>query len=283
MNDITAIVLTKNESKNIVDCLVSVKDLADRIIVVDSGSTDNTVELAQNHGAEVCSNKFEYYAQQFNWALDNMNISTTWVIRLDADERFTPELCKEIKDSISKYENTDVNGFVLDSWYYFLGRCLKRISKRKLMIFKYEVGRIEDRKRDAHTVLSEGKSIVLTERFVHYDFKDIDSFITKYNWYATREAIDFLEYKNGKDQDIATDKEIRKRRMKKFKIYYKAPMFLRAWLWFFTNYIIKGGFLDGREGYIYHVMSSFWYRYLVDAKIYEYEEKGKEIDALRSL
>lgn len=274
MADVTAIILTKNESKNIVECIKSIKGFAKRIVVVDSGSTDNTVELAKLHGAEVYFHEFEYYARQFNWAIDNTNIDTKWILRLDADERFTPELCKEAELLMEKHKNDDVNGLTMEAWLYFLGKKLKYglSKKRKLMIFKNGKGRIEDRKRDAHTILFEGKSIHLKEKFIHYDFKDLSSFIAKYNYYSTKEMEDYLEYKLlGKNQNINTDKMIQKQRKKKFGIYYKAPRFLRAKLWFIYNYYFRLGFLDGKEGYIFHYLECYWYRYLVDAKIFEYE------------
>ena len=103
MPDITALVLTKNEAQNIARCLQSVKDLCSRMVVVDCGSTDDTVALAQANGAEVYQHEFEYYARQFNWGLDNCHIDTKWVIRLDADEQFPPELCAETIQSREGY------------------------------------------------------------------------------------------------------------------------------------------------------------------------------------
>ena len=91
MADITAVILTRNEEKNIVRCLTSVRGLCSRMVVVDSGSTDDTVALAKANGAEVYFHDFEYYARQFNWGLDNCGIDTKWVIRIDADEQFPPE------------------------------------------------------------------------------------------------------------------------------------------------------------------------------------------------
>ncbi|SNS62455.1 Glycosyltransferase involved in cell wall bisynthesis [Bacillus sp. OK838] len=285
MADITAIILTKNENKNIVACLESIKGFAKRAIVVDSGSTDNTIELAKSRGADIFYNEFKYYAQQFNWGIDNTNITTKWILRLDADERFTPELCKEAEMFMTKHANDDVNGITMEAWLYFLGKRLKHgaSKKRKLMIFKRGIGRIEDRKRDAHTVLSKGRSIALKERFLHHDFKDINSFITKYNWYATREMQDYIAYKQGDSEEIQTDKKIQNTRKKKFGLYYKAPRFFRAWLWFVYNYYFRLGFLDGREGYIYHYFECYWYRYLVDAKIFEYETMGNKVEELKAL
>ena len=154
-----------------------------------------------------------------------------------------------------------------------MGKCLKHggSKKRKLMIFKNGIGRIEDRKRDAHTILSKGTSIALKEKFLHYDFKDLSDYIGKYNLYATREMQDYIAYLQGASPDINTDRKIQKTRKMKFGLYYKMPKFIRAWMWFVYNYYFRLGFLDGKEGYIYYFLECYWYRYLVDAKIYEYE------------
>ena len=282
MADITAIVLTKNEEKNIERCLQSVKALCTRMVVVDCGSTDKTVELAKACGAQVYFHEFEYYARQFNWGLDHCDIDTRWVIRLDADEQFPPELCAEIEREMAAHADDDVNGMTLEATYFFLGRALTHGSKkRKLMVFKNGIGRIEDRRRDAHTILSEGTGISLKHNFLHYDFKDLDNFIARYNWYATREAMDYMDFKNGKRDASTDDPEIERMRRKKYGVYYRFPKFLRAWLWFHVNYLFRGGFLDGMQGFIYHVLSSFWYRFVVDAKIYEYEH-GKEFEPLKA-
>jgi glycosyltransferase involved in cell wall biosynthesis len=271
MGDLTAIILTKNESKNIEHCLKPINKLASRMVVVDSGSDDNTVELAKKLGAEIYIHRFENYARQFNWALDNTDIKTKWVLRIDADERFTTELCEEVEYNMNIHRDSDVNGFTLEAWLFFMGRKLKYGGgrKRKLMIFKNGIGRIEDRKMDEHTILFSGRSIDLKERFLHYDFKNIHSYVTKLNWYATREMQDYFIYKNEINQKTLIDKKIIKKRQKKYGVYYKMPMFLRALLLFIYNYFFKLGFLDGKEGFMVHFFYSFWYRVLVDAKIYE--------------
>ncbi|MFW6015617.1 MAG: glycosyltransferase family 2 protein [bacterium] len=285
MVDLTAIVLTKNESKNITECIESIIQLVKRVVVVDSGSTDNTVELAKEYGADVYYHDFEYYAKQFNWAIDNTNITTKWILRLDADERFTPKLCEEVEKLLKKHENDNVNGIAMEAWFYFLGRCMKHglSNKRKMMIFKNGLGRIEDRKRDAHSIISKGTSVMTHEKFLNYDYKDLSNYIKKYNWYSIREVYDYIEYKNGGNINIKTDKSIQKQRKKKFGFYYKFPKYFRAWLWFVYNYIFKGGFLDGRESFLYHFFECYWYRLLVDAKIFEKEQLGKELEDLKSL
>lgn len=228
MRNVTAIIITKDEEKNIQNCINSIKSLCERIVVVDSGSNDRTLEIAEELGADTYYHEFDYYANQWNWGLDNTNITTDWVIRIDADEQFTEELNREIEHEIDRHANDDVNGFVLHEWYFFMGKKLKHCSgnKRKLMVFKYGKGRIENRKRDAHTLLNSGKSKSLKNRFLHNDFKSIDCFIKKYNWYATRETQDYISYVNGKEEEHVTDKELQKTRNKKFGLYYKAPFSL---------------------------------------------------------
>ena len=281
MLDVTVVVLTKNEEINIVDCLNSLKDFAKRVVVVDSFSTDKTVEIAREMGADVYENKFENYARQFNWALDNTGIDTKWTFRLDADERLTPELCKELEELAALHADNDVNGITMEAWLYFMGKKIKHgcHNKRKLMLFKTGIGRIEDRKMDEHTVLSRGTSVFAKNRFIHYDFKDMTHWINKMNWYATREMQDYYEFKDGKNAMFEErDAAISSNRKKKFGMYYKFPLFLRCWLLFVYNYIFKLGFLDGKEGFVYHYMYHRWYRTLVDAKILEQSITNKPFE-----
>lgn len=282
MADITAIILTKNEEKNLLDCLRSIQGFCRRAVVIDCGSTDRTVDIAREMGADVYFHEFEYYARQFNWAIDNCDITTEWTFRLDADERVTPQLARECEAILS---DGRANGVTMEATYFFMGRAINHglSKKRKLMIFRTGVGRIEDRRRDAHTVLSRGESVTAKNRFLHHDFKDLSSYINRYNWYATREMLDYVEFTEGGGTDVNTDEAIRRQRKKKFGLYYKAPMFLRAKLWFIYNYIFRLGFLDGREGYIYHYLECDWYRTLVDAKIKEYQLTGVKPGKLTSL
>ena len=285
MADLTAIILTQNEEKNIEACLSSISGFASRMVVVDSGSTDRTVELAQSLGAEVLAHPFTYYAAQFNWGIDHGAVQTKWLLRLDADERFTPEVCAHCEKLMALHENDDVNGIVVESDFYFLGRLMKHggSKKRKIMVFKTGKGRIEDRKRDAHTILSEGRTVAIPERFLHDDFKDLTSYINRYNWYATRELQDYLAYREGASYAVKTDAKLMRHRKKKFTLYYRAPMFLRAWLWFVYQYYFRLGFLDGREGYLYCYFENYWYRFLVDAKIYEQQKTGRAPEELTAL
>ena len=286
MIDVTVIVLTKNEEINIVDCLKSVSDFAKRVVIVDSGSKDRTQEIAKQMGADVYFHEFENYAKQFNWAIDNTNISTKWIFRLDADERLTPELCNELEYLTKLHSEDEVNGITMEAWLYFLGRKIKHgcHNKRKLMLFKTGKGRIENRRMDEHTILNSGTSVYAKNKFIHYDFKDMTHWINKMNWYATREMQDYCEFALGKASKIkVNDSAIAGTRKKKFEFYYKLPMFFRCWLLFIYNYIFKLGFLDGKEGFVYHYMYHRWYRTLVDSKILEQKITNREFEETGSL
>lgn len=282
MADVTFIILTKNEEINIKDCLESIKGFAKRAVVVDSGSNDKTVDVAKQFDfVDVYEHPFENYARQFNWAIDNTNITTKWTFRLDADERLTPALCEELNLLMTTHDNDDVNGVTMEAYLYFMGKVMKHggAQKRKIMLFKTGIGRIEDRKMDEHTILSSGSAVSCKERFIHHDFKNMTFWINKLNWYATREMQDYFDYINGKDANIdAEDKEIGKVRNKKFGLYYKFPLFIRCWLVFIYVYIFQLGFLDGKEGFIYHWTYNRWYRTLVDCKIYEQMKTNKPFE-----
>ncbi len=287
MADVTIIILTKNEEINLPDCLESVKEFAKRVVIVDSGSSDKTEEIARAFGVDFYVHEFENYACQFNWGIDNTDIDTKWTFRLDADERLTPELCAELEAIMEEHDADDVNGVTMEAWLYFMGRKIKHgcHNKRKLMLFKTGIGRIENRKMDEHTVLSEGTSVYAKNRFIHYDFKDMTHWINKMNWYATREMQDYYDFKNGQEYELGNEKDsvISRTRKKKFGFYYRFPMFFRSWLLFMYNYIIKLGFLDGKEGFVYHYMYHRWYRTLVDSKILEQKITNREFEKTGAL
>ena len=234
---------------------------------------------------QVYIHPFENYARQFNWGIDNTEIDTKWTFRLDADERLTLELRKELNGLMRQHADDDVNGVTMEAWLYFMGKKIKHgcHNKRKIMLFKTGIGRIEDRKMDEHTILSKGRSISCKERFIHYDFKDMTHWVNKMNWYATREMQDYIEYKNGLRTTVSDDTKISATRWKKFRIYYKFPAFLRSWLLFVYYYILRMGFMDGKEGFVYHWMYHRWYRTLVDAKILEQEKYNRSFEATGDL
>ena len=285
MADVTVIILTRNEEVNLPECLKSLEGFAARVVVVDSISTDSTCDIARKRGAEVLSHPFENYARQFNWGLDNAGITTKWTLRVDADERLTPALCRELEGLMDAHASDDVNGVVMSAWLYFMGRRLThaRNMKRKLMLFKTGIGRIEDRHMDEHTLLARGTSVEAREKFLHYDFKDMNHYINKLNWYAGREVRDYFAHIEGNENTGRLDGANQSMRNRKFGFYYRLPMFFRCWLMFVYSYVFRGGFLDGREGFLYHYMYHRFYRTLVDAKIYEHMKTGGPYEPLGAL
>ena len=285
MADVTAIILTKDEEKNLPDCLESLKGFTRRIVVVDSGSADATCDIARSAGAEVLFHAFENYSRQFNWGLDNADIRTGWTLRIDADERLTPELREEFDALMAAHAGDDVNGIVAEAWMYFMGRRMThaREQRVKLMLFKTGLGRIEDRHMDEHTLLLSGAMVRAKQRFLHYDYKDMTHYINKLNWYAGREVRDYFESLEAEGREAGMEAVNRRTRRLKFGLYYRLPMFFRCWLLFIFNYVFRLGFLDGKEGFLYHYMYSRFYRTLVDAKIYEHMKRGTPFESLGAI
>lgn len=279
----TVIILTMNEEKNIKRSVSSVKNIAKRIIVIDSGSTDNTIAIAEACGAEVVKHTpFINYATQFNWGLDNLSINTKWVLRLDADEQVSHELEKEIRDSLIKHDNDKVNGFEVCCRIIFMGKWIRHGGVYPLIIpriFRYGYGRIESRKMDEHTLI-KGEVLRLQNDLMHYDFKGLHEWIDKHNKYSVRECQDYFERKeiHGEQlQGSLTGNQRQRKRFLKNGVYYNLPLFFRAWLYYVYRYYIRLGFLDGKEGKIFCFLQAYWYRFLVDAKIYEIEKQGEKI------
>lgn len=279
MADITAIILTKNEEVNIEKCIRSIKPIVKRIIVVDSGSTDNTCEVARSLGADVLVNELKpfLYAKQFLYGMENGNIDTKWVFRIDADEELTEESAQEIDNLCNANEDTDVNGIVVRFEVNFMGKPIRHggvYPLRKLLLFKYGKGNIEDRCMDEHCVIYEGRSVEVMHDSLHHDYKGLSYWIDKHNNYSTREMQDYFNSvvnseSTGLGGEHSLDAKARLKRFLRWKVYYRFPAGFRAWAYYCYRYYIRLGFLDGKEGKIFTFLQAYWYRFLVDAKIYE--------------
>ena len=268
MADLTVIVLTYNEEVNLPDCLTSVKDIAKRIVVCDSFSTDKTIDIAKEYGADVLQHEFVNQATQFIYAEKEANIETKWVLRLDADERVTKEAAEEIEKVIKENDDTDVNG--IDIYYnvVFLGKVLKHYPFHKVVLYKYGKAHMENRNMDEHIVVNEGKVSVLKNKFIHNDYKGLSAWVEKHNAYSSREILNIT----GENEDVDLSSlsfSTRLRRFVKNNVYYKLPMGVRSYFYYLFRLFVKGGILDGKEGRIFAFLQAYWYRYLVDAKMYE--------------
>jgi len=279
-------ILTKNEELNIEKCIKSIQSVVKRMIVVDSGSTDQTIEIAKRLGAEILINEMKpfYYAKQFAYALEKGDIATKWVLRIDADEELTEESAKELEALCNENETTDINGIVLRFEVHFMGRAIRHggvYPFRKLCAFKYGKAAIEDKYMDEHIILFEGESIEMKADSLHINNKGLSDFIEKHNDYSTREMMDYFQRKaneNGasKSEQSQLDRKAGFRHFIKWNIYYKIPAGLRSWCYYMYRYYLRAGFLDGKPGKIFCFIQAYWYRYLVDAKIYEEKNRCKK-------
>ncbi len=279
MKQIAVLILTHNEGKHIGRALDAISTIASEVFLIDSGSTDGTIEIAEARGAKVLRNPWINYAAQFQWGLDNAPITADWVMRLDADEIIEPDLVAEIARELPGLP-ADVTGVNLKRKHVFMGRWVKHGGRYPLVllrIWRRGVGRIEQRWMDEHMLLDHGRTVTFKGGFSDVNLNDLTFFTDKHNKYATREAVDVINQKRGlfaRDVDLTSDQTSKKAAVTRFikeRIYNRIPFQLSALGYFLYRYIFQLGFLDGREGAIYHVLQGFWYRYLVGAKILELE------------
>ena len=270
---ISVIILTFNEEQHIARCIASVQSVAREIFVVDSFSTDQTVELARELGAQVFQNKWENnYAKQFNWALENLPIQTKWVLRLDADEYFLPELVEEIGQKLPALP-LETTGVVFKRRHVFLGKWIKRgtYPVKLLRLFRYQKAVCEQRWMDEHMQLLEGTSVEFDGDFVDHNLNSLAWWTQKHNGYSIREAIDLLDVELGLLQSsglqVQLSEQAAAKRRKKHQ-YARQPLFWRSFAYFVYRYFFKLGFLEGKEGFLWHFLQGWWYRTLVDAKIW---------------
>ncbi len=271
---VSVLVLTRNEEANITACLKSLC-WASEVFVVDSCSTDRTVEIGGSLGAKVFSHAFEGYARQRNWALENLPFSHEWVLMLDADERLPRALAGEIEEVVRNGGNGNA-GFYLKFRHIFMGRWLKHGGLYPtwiLRLFNRQRVRFEERPLNAHAML-EGTAGYLKQPFDHWDRKPLSDWIAKHNRYSKLEADEFIRETaaGGYGSSIKVrlwGSQTERKRWIKLKVWNRLPLLARPFLFFFCNYFLKLGFLDGRPGLIYHILWSFWYPFLISATILE--------------
>lgn len=271
---LAVIVLTLNEERNLPDCLASVAPLHCEIFVVDSGSQDRTCEIARAAGAQVFEHRFENYAAQRNWAQDNLSLSGEWLLHLDADERLTPELCAEIRhvfDGGNAATLAAQDGFLLCKRTIFMGRWIKHgghYPSYHLRLFRRHRGRCEARLYDQHFIV-DGELGRLRHDYLDILCSDLDSWLARHMRWAELEARELLSESSEASQVRAQPfgNPIERKRWLKNGVYNRAPLFLRAVLYWIYRYFLRLGFLDGKEGFIFHFLQGLWFRLLVDIKI----------------
>lgn len=292
MLDITTIILTYNEELHIRRCLENVCTFSKKVYVIDSPSTDKTVEICNEFpNVEVVVHKYPgNQAEQFNWALDNIQIDTEWILRLDADEYITCELKQELALKLPTL-GSKVSAVVLPLGRAFMGRILKHgIVNGVSMIRLFRNGKVryEQRLMDEHLHVLGGDTVTFEHKFIDDNRNSLKYFIDKHNNYSSREAVVLLDVEYGLlDLSSETNSaeyctEIQAKRAQKQK-YAGMPLFWRAFGYFCYRYFFKLGFLDGKEGFLWDFFQGWWYRTLVDAKIYEIKKAcGNNPDSIKA-
>jgi glycosyltransferase involved in cell wall biosynthesis len=244
---ISVLVSVKNEEKNLPPCL-SCLDSFDEVIVVDSGSTDRTPEIAKEFGYSLIDFKWDgKFPKKRNWALRNLSFRNDWVLFLDADEQVSQEFAKEIK---SKIENSEYSGFWLTYDNFFMGKKLRFGDKmRKLALFKKGAGEYEcifedswshlDMEVHEHAVIT-GKVGVIKSPINHNDYKGLEKYIDRHNAYSTWEAKRYLQLQKDKNVSLTFRQKLK---------YGLLETGLLPFIYFIGAYFLKLGFLDGVEGY----------------------------------
>lgn len=271
---LTTLILTRDEERHIARAMASVAPLGGRVVVVDSGSTDRTTDIARALGAEVLVNPWSTHARQFNWGLDQLPEGTGWVLRLDADEVLSPELVAQIRATLPTL-GPEVEGVTMGRRMAFLGRVMRHgglFPIRVLRLFRHGKGRCEDRWMDEHIQVS-GKVVDLPGEILDDNLNSLTWWTAKHNAYASREVVDLLNLEHGfmaQETIAALGKgQAGAKRWIKERVYTRLPGGFRALVYFLYRYVLRGGYLDGREGLAFHVLQGFWYRFLVDAKLAE--------------
>jgi glycosyltransferase involved in cell wall biosynthesis len=284
--DITILILTMNEEDNLPNALASVADFARRVVIVDSGSTDRTEAIAREAGADFYHNDWVNYATQYNWGIDNTGIDTRWTFRLDADEVVLPELIRFLKEDLDSVGD-DIDGIEIRRRMYFLGRWVRHggiYPNYMVRIFRTGKVRCEMALMDEHMIVEGGV------HRVDADIKDDNTkplrwWTAKHNWYSDREVFDLFEReREGAEKGLVDARlfgtPVERKRWLKTRVYTRVPLSWRSWLYYMYRYYLLRGFLDGREGQIYHFLQAYWYRFLVDAKHFEATRSPKIKDDL---
>jgi glycosyltransferase involved in cell wall biosynthesis len=268
---LSVIILAKDEEGNLPYLFRSLAGLSCRLFLVDSGSTDATVAIAEAAGCTAVSHPFDNYAAQRNWAFDHLPLSTPWVLSLDADERLTPALRDEIAEVVATSDPAFA-GYMLKKQTWFMGRWLRhggQYPSWHLRLARTGKIRCEDRLYDQHYVV-DGPVGRLENDYIDILTDSLTSWTDRHNRWATLEAAELLSAESMMQvQPRWGGTPMERKRFLRIKVYKAFPLFVRPFLLFLFDYVLRLGFLDGKPGLIFHVLQRFWFRFLVDAKIHE--------------
>ncbi len=267
---LSVIILTFNAEATLDATLTSARQVSDDIHVVDSGSTDSTLPIAEKHGAHIVSHPFEDYGKQRNWAIDNLPLKHDWQLHLDADERLSPELSARINALRGAFPAA-VDGYFLPRLLHFMGRPIRHGAMYPiwhLRLFRRGKGRCEDRRYDQH-FRCDGPTGRIDAPMIDDVRMSLSEWTIRHNRWSDAEVNEIM---NPSGIGVIAGKfggnPIEQKRALRGG-YDRAPLFLRALGLFFYRYVLRLGFLDGMPGLIFFVLQTLWFRFLIDAKVYE--------------
>jgi glycosyltransferase involved in cell wall biosynthesis len=278
---VAAVVLTFNEERNLDACLASLAGWVSELHVVDSGSTDQTLAIAARHGARVTSHPFETHARQWHWALQSLPIAADWVLALDADQRVTPELAADI-GRLAATNDAAVAGAYVKRRQVFRGRWIRHggyYPKYLLKLFRRSAVWMDDGDLVDHHFRVRGGTVLLDHDIIEDNRNEasIAAWTAKHNRYAVLQAQEQLARAaaatNGTRPALFGSPDERVLWLK--RVWNGLPLYWRPALYFGYRYVLRLGFLDGREGFVFHVLQAFWYRLLVDINIDEMRRTGR--------
>ncbi|WP_017323917.1 glycosyltransferase family 2 protein [Synechococcus sp. PCC 7336] len=289
--NIVAIVLTFNSEASIAQVIESCQELVARILVVDSYSSDRSLDIVRSYRCELVQHEFKNYSKQRNWAQDYANLAPEdWVLHLDSDEVISPELAASIRQLKASDSEPDVDGYLIRRLSYFLGKPIRYGNINPswhLRLFRAKCGQCEERLYDQHYIVP-GATRKLAGTMLDLQLTSLETWTASHNRWSTAEAAEVnRRISQAKEEAQTLPATLRgdirmKKRWLKNNIWYKSPPLLRPFLFFFYSYFLRLGFLDGRAGLIFHVLQSFWFRFLVDAKLVELHMQQDRQDPLES-
>jgi len=276
MIPLSVLVTTYNQEANIAHCLESVIGWAGEVWVLDSHSTDRTLEILRRYPVKVQQRTFDDFASNKNWALEHLPWAHAWVLILDADEAVPEGLRREMEETL-RADGKGCSGFYLNRRVFFLGRWLKHCGwypNWNLRLFRHPLGRYENRKVHEHLIL-QGKAGYLTQDLIHDDRRPLAEWIARHNQFSSSEAQERLallrKTKETGFHGSLLGGPLERRRFLKEQVFLRLPA--KPILWFLYLYIVQRGFLDGRAGFHFCLLQGIQ-EYQVSLKMEELKGKG---------
>lgn len=280
MSRVAVIILTFNEERHVGACLDSLSGLDAPVFVVDSYSTDRTIDILKERRITCVQHPFVNYAVQRNWAQENCPFRADWVLHLDAGERVTPELVHWLQHYFEPDGLAD--GVLFSRRTIFMDRWMQHgghYPGYHLRLFRRAEGRCELKAYDQHfvcngTIVKAPKNVDIFDHVAD----NLADFTTRHTRWAIMEAVEKVgrPTASGEVEARFRGTPIERRRWLKNRVFNRAPLFLRAFLYFGYRYFLRLGFLDGGPGLVFHFLQGCWFRFLVDSVVLEIRRHSRQ-------